>query len=220
MLKSFTIILVLILTISCSFSQQISSKLIAIKCGKLIDGKSDKVTEHVVILVEDNRIKQVGQNIAIPSNAEVIDLSNATVLPGFIDCHTHLLLHEGDYDEQLLKESIAFRAIRGVVAAKQTLDAGFTAVRDVETEGAMYDDVALREAVNQGFIPGPRIQASTRALSITGGYAPYGYSPEMNQVLPYGVQVADGVNKPFSNDLGVSQGRSHFLYSGPSPELN
>ena len=141
MCKSFTNALVLILVVSCAaLSQHSSSKLVAIKCGKLIDGKSDKVMEHVVILVEDNHIKQVGQNVAIPPNTEVVDLTSATVLPGFIDCHTHLLLHEGDYDEQLLKESIAFRAIRGVVAAKQTLDAGFTTVRDVETEGAMYDD--------------------------------------------------------------------------------
>lgn len=167
-----------------------SQEVIAIKCGKMIDVRAERVRENVVIVVEGKKIKTVGREI--PTGAHVIELSKATVLPGLIDSHTHLVLHEGDYDQQLLKESQAFRAIRSVVAAEKTLKAGFTTVRDVETEGAMYVDVALREAINQGFISGPRIQAATRALSITGGYAPYGYSPEID--VPYGVQVADGVD--------------------------
>ncbi len=166
------------------------SRLLAIKCGRLIDGKNNLVQENVVIAMEGNIIKSVGASI--PSKAEIIDLSAATVLPGLIDSHTHLLLHEGDYDQQLLKESQAFRAIRGAVAAEKTLMAGFTAVRDVETEGAMYADVALRDAINGGYISGPRMQAATRALSVTGGYAPYGYAPEVE--VPYGVQIADGVD--------------------------
>ena len=182
-------IFALMLAVSCVFSQQTLPKPVAIKCGHLIDGKSDHAQDNVVIVVEGNTIKSIGT--AIPDGATVIDLSNATVLPGFIDCHTHLLLHGGDYDEQILKESQQYRAILSTVAAKKTLGAGFTTVRDVETEGAMYGDVALRDAINRGYIDGPRIQASTRALSITGGYAPYGYSPDVT--VPYGVQVADGV---------------------------
>ncbi|MBI4549072.1 MAG: amidohydrolase family protein [Ignavibacteriae bacterium] len=185
------LITALLMTAS-SFSQSSETKLFALKCGKLIDGKSDKVYENVAILINGNEIKDVGTNIPIPAGVDVIDLSNATVLPGLIDSHTHLLLHGGSYDDQLFKESLPFRAILGTVAAKKTLEAGFTTVRDVETEGAMYNDVALRDAINQGHIPGPRIQASTRALSITGGYAPYGYSPDVD--VPYGVQVADGID--------------------------
>jgi imidazolonepropionase-like amidohydrolase len=163
---------------------------LAIKCGTLIDGKSDRPQQNVVILIEGKTIKSI--SAAVPEGVEVIDLTNATVLPGLIDSHTHLVLHEGDYDNQLLKETQAFRAIRSVVAAEKTLLAGFTTVRDVETEGAMYVDVALRDAIQQGYIPGPRILAATRSLSITGGYAPYGYSSDIE--LPYGTQVADGVD--------------------------
>jgi len=165
----------------------------AIKCGRLIDGKSDKPIVDAVIIIEGDRIRRVGSNLAVPPDAEIIDLSEATVLPGLIDTHTHLLLHGGRYDDQLFKESLPYRAILGVVAAKKTLEAGFTTVRDVETEGAMYADVALRDAINQGHIPGPRIQASTRALSITGGYAPYGYAPEVD--IPFGAQLVDGVDE-------------------------
>lgn len=193
MMKSFiTFLIFTVLASLVSFAQQASTKLMAIKCGEIIDGKSDKPIENAVILIESNRIKNVGRNLPLPQGVEVIDLSNATVLPGLIDCHTHLLLHGGNYDDQLLKESIAYRAIRSTVAAKQTLEAGFTTVRDVETEGAMYADVALRDAINQGHVLGPRVQAATRALSITGGYAPYGYSHDVE--VPYGVQVADGVD--------------------------
>jgi len=190
MTKFITIVFVLLLALTPGAFFQ--PKLIAIKCGKLIDGKSDKVQENVSILIDGNTIKNVGTNIPIPADADVIDLSNATVLPGLIDSHTHLLLHGGLYDDQLFKESLAFRAILSTVAAKRTLEAGFTTVRDVETEGAMYNDVALRDAINQGHIPGPRIQAATRALSITGGYAPYGYAPEVD--IPFGAQLADGVD--------------------------
>jgi len=188
-MKKTACLLLLLGPLSSALSQ---SHLSAIRCGKLIDGRSDQPIENAVIIIEGNRIKEVGQLIPIPPGAEVIDLSNATVLPGLIDCHTHLVLHGGSYDDQLFKESLAYRAIRSVVAAKKTLEAGFTAVRDVETEGAMYNDVALRDAINQGHVPGPRIQASTRALSITGGYAPYGFSPDVD--VPFGAQLADGVD--------------------------
>ncbi len=184
-MKSF---IVFLLGTSCAaFSQ---STILAIKCGRLIDGRSEKPIINAVILVENDRIKDVGRSAKIPESAEIIDLSQSTVLPGLIDCHTHLLLHGGSYDDQILKESQAYRTILGTVAARRTLEAGFTTIRDVETEGAMYADAALRDAINKGVIPGPRIFASTRSLSITGGYAPYGYAID----VPYGSQLADGVD--------------------------
>ncbi|MGH7450536.1 MAG: amidohydrolase family protein [bacterium] len=164
---------------------------IAIKCGKLFDGKNDKLLDNQTIIVQGNRITAVGTNVPIPANARVIDLSKATVLPGLIDTHTHMLLHDGDYNDQLLKEQIAYRAIYASVNARQTLEGGVTTIRDLETEGAMYADVALRDAINNGIVPGPRMQASTRSLGITGGYSPYGISPEVPMV--YGAQIADGV---------------------------
>src|SRR5271170_8056367 len=122
-----------------------SQEKILIKAGKLIDVRGGRVLTNQNILVEGDRITQVGPAVAAPAGARTIDLSNATVLPGLIDNHTHVLLQAhptpADYDEQLIKESIAYRAIRGTVSAKIALENGFTAIRDLETEGAMYADV-------------------------------------------------------------------------------
>lgn len=190
-LKSMTLLFSVISLASAGFAQ---NKFLAIKAGKLIDGKSNAAQENVIILIDGNRISEVGKNLSIPANAEVIDLSNATVLPGFIDAHTHLLL-QGDvtseeYDEQIYKESIPYRTIRAVAAARAALMNGFTSMRDVETEGAMYADVDLKKAIDRGIIPGPRLWVSTRALSVTGRYGPRDYAWELD--LPKGVQIVDG----------------------------
>jgi imidazolonepropionase-like amidohydrolase len=148
--------------------------------------------ENVVLLVEGNKIRAVGKSVAIPSEAKVIDLGLATVMPGLIDCHTHMFLHGINYDEAILKKSQQYRAIWASVAARKTLLAGFTSVRDIETEGGGYGDVALRDAINDGIVIGPRMQCATRALSITGGYSPYGYSPDVD--IPKGAQIADGID--------------------------
>ena len=179
----------LILATSLGISQE---KIKVIKCGSLIDVKNEQVKKNVLILIKGNKIEKVG-TFEIPPGAEIIDLSDMTVLPGLIDSHVHLLLHEGSYDDQLLKESIPYRTIRAVVHAKQTLEAGFTTIRDLETEGAGYADVDLKTAINQGIIPGPRMQVSTRALSTTGGYALMGYSWEIQ--VPTGAQLVDGVDE-------------------------
>ena len=133
---------------------------------------------------------------AVPQGAQVIDLGDATLLPGLIDSHTHLFLQgevpsEGGYDHQLLYDGIALRAARATVSARRALEQGFTTIRDVETEGAGYGDVGIKQAVDRGYIPGPRIFASTRAISTSGGYPLEGYAPELVN-LPRGVQIVDG----------------------------
>ena len=164
----------------------------AIRCGRFFDGRNLSLQENIVILIEGNRIREVGKSITVPNDAKVIDLSRATVMPGLVDCHTHMYLHGTPYDDALLKRSLQYRAIWSTVAARKTLLAGFTSVRDLETEGAWYGDAALRDAINDGLVIGPRMQAATRALSVTGGYNPYGYSPDVE--IPHGAQLADGID--------------------------
>lgn len=171
---------------------------VLIKAGRLIDGRADQVQTNIGILIEGNRIKAVGPLAQIQGqagDARVIDLSSMTVLPGFIDAHTHLLL-QGDstseaYDVQLLYQSIAYRAILAARNARLSLEHGFTTIRDVETEGAMFADVDVKLAVNRGEVPGPRIFASTRAMAPTGMYPIL--SPNWELELPHGVQPVDGV---------------------------
>lgn len=175
--------------------------LVFIKAGRMIDVRAGRVLENQGILIEGDRIKAIGPLDAklspIPPGARVIDLSNATVLPGLSDCHTHILLQgditSEDYDEQLLKESIPYRTIRATVAVRTALMNGFTAMRDLETEGAMYADVDVKKAIERGIIPGPRMFVSTRAFSATGMYPLSGYSWELK--VPDGVQIVDGVDE-------------------------
>ncbi len=172
-----------------------AKKSVAIRAGKLIDGKSDKAVANALILIEDGKIASVTLGGSSPAGVELIDLSNATVLPGLIDAHTHILLQgdvtEEDYDVQLLKQSIPYRAILAARNAKIALDHGFTALRDLETEGAMYADVDVKTAINRGEVPGPRLFVSTRAMAPTGMYPLLGFSWELE--LPHGVQPVDGV---------------------------
>jgi imidazolonepropionase-like amidohydrolase len=172
---------------------------ILIKAGRLIDGRADQPQTNVGILIEGERIKAVGplaQIQAQAGNAKVVDLSTATVLPGFIDTHTHLLL-QGDptsesYDVQLLYQSIPYRAILASRNARIALLHGFTALRDLETEGAMYADVDVKQSINRGEVPGPRVFASTRAMAPTGMYPIVSSNWELE--LPHGVQPVDGVD--------------------------
>ncbi len=170
-----------------------AENLIAIKAARLIDGRGGAVVSPAVIVVRGNRIESIG--VAIPAGAQTIDLGDMTLLPGLIDAHTHILLQgdvtSADYDEQLFRESMPYRALRASRAVRIALDHGFTSLRDVETEGAMYTDVDVKRAINNGIIPGPRLFVSTRAMSVTGGYGPSGYSPEVT--YPMGVQIVDGV---------------------------
>ena len=168
-----------------------------IHAARLIDGKSDQVKSNVTILVTGDRIVAVGGDeisSRAPAGAVRIDLGSATLLPGLTDTHTHVLLQgditAADYDAQLLKESIPYRTIRATVAARTALLNGFTTIRDLETEGAMYADVDVKTAINRGVIPGPRMFVSTRAMAPTGTYPLLGYSWEVK--VPEGVQIVDG----------------------------
>src|SRR6476661_1729358 len=171
-----------------------SSSVVVIHAGAVIDGTSAAVRRDQAIVVRGNRIESIGPwtPSAVPSGARVVDLSSATVTPGWIDAHTHLMLDPagGDYDTQLLKQTNEFRAARATALARRMLDQGFTTVRDVETEGAGYADVGLKQAVEAGYVVGPRMYVSTRAISSTGGYEPNGYSPERD--IPAGAQLVDG----------------------------
>jgi len=183
--------LILLLLLAASAHAQV----IVIKAARLVDGRGGEVVAPAMIVVRGNKIESAGRAAAPPAGAEVIDLGDATLLPGLIDAHVHLLLQGDvtteDYDVQIFKESMAYRALRASRAAKIGLEHGFTTMRDLETEGAMYTDVDLKRAINNGIIPGPRLFVSTRALSVTGGYGPSGYSPEIS--YPRGVQIVDGV---------------------------
>ncbi len=174
-----------------------TGRVVVLKAARLIDGRSGNVTTPGVVVVRNNRIEAVGGHgtVTIPAGAETIDLGDATLLPGLIDAHVHTLL-QGDvtteeYDGQLFRESTAYRALRASRAVKIGLEHGFTTMRDLETEGAGYTDVDVKRAINNGIIPGPRLIVSTRAMSVTGGYGPSGYAPDV--IYPMGVQIVDGV---------------------------
>ncbi|MCX6578265.1 MAG: amidohydrolase family protein [Candidatus Aminicenantes bacterium] len=165
-----------------------------IKAGRLIDGKSAEILRNVIVVVQGNKITALGQNVDIPKDAVLLDLSDKTVLPGFIDTHTHIMLDGGDdYGSNLYKNSMPFRAIQAVANVSKVLWNGFTALRDVESEGAMYTDVDVKKAINTGIIPGPRLWVSTRGLSIPGRYGPDDYSWELD--LFKGLQMVNGTDE-------------------------
>src|SRR5262252_609376 len=174
-----------------------SAHVVIVRARALIDGTSAQPHANQEILIQGDRIAAVyaAGTRPTPPGAEILDLGTATLLPGLIDCHTHIFLQgevpaAGGYDVQLLKFQASYRAARAVVAARRALEQGFTTIRDVETEGAGYGDVGIKQAINEGYIPGPRMFVVTRAISTTGGYPLEGYAPEIT--VPKGAQLIDG----------------------------
>ena len=163
--------------------------------ARVLDPSGDRLLDGRDVLIENGRIAAIGAAgiLQAPAGTQKIDLTGLTLIPGLIEMHSHLLLHPYDetpWDDQVLKEPLELRTIRAVTAARATLEAGFTTVRDLGTEGAAFADVSLRDAIAQGMIPGPRVFAATRALVATGCYGPSGFDPRWE--VPKGAQEVTG----------------------------
>ena len=184
------LILFLILISTSIFAQD---KYTLFRPSRVFDGET--MHNNWQVLVKNQRIEAVGEKLIFPSTTEIIDIPNSTLLPGLIEGHSHLLLHpynETSWDDQVLRESRAERIARATVHARKTLLAGFTSVRDLGTEGADYDDVGLKTAIEKGIIIGPRMFVAGRALVATGSYGPKGFHSEIT--VPQGAEEADGVD--------------------------
>ena len=184
-----------------SVSVGLTAQVVAVRSKRMLDVKTGNYVNDAVVLIENGKITAVGSALVISKGAEVIDLGSATLLPGLIDAHTHLMArvadegsHNNNYILQLATKSEAYRALEGAVDARLTLQAGFTTVRDVENEGSGYADVALRTAIDRGLIEGPRMQVATRAIAATGGYLPERLSPDLKD-FPRGAQTITGADE-------------------------
>ncbi len=169
---------------------------ILLRPAQVFDGVNAQPHAGWSVLVEGDRIAAVGANLAAPAGAKVIDLPGETLLPGMIEGHSHLFLHpynETLWDDQVLHEPLALRTARAVVHAEKTLDAGFTTERDLGTEGAGYADVGLKQAINQGIVPGPRLLVSTKANVARGAYGPKGFEPGV--AVPQGAEEISGTDE-------------------------
>jgi len=168
---------------------------VLLKPARVFDGVTARPHDGWVVLVRGERIEAAGPagDVKVPGDARVIELPHATLLPGLIDAHTHLLLHpynEASWDDQVLKEPLALRVCRATNHARRVLLSGFTTIRDLGTEGAGYADVGLKQAIEEQIIPGPRLLVVTRAIVATGSYGPRGFAPEVR--VHQGAEEADG----------------------------
>ncbi|MDQ1728668.1 MAG: hypothetical protein QOD33_793 [Pyrinomonadaceae bacterium] len=168
-----------------------------LKPARVFDGESVQLHEGWVVLVRGEKIAAFGpaNGISAPAEAKIIELPGMTLLPGLIDAHSHVLLHpysETVWNDQVAREALSLRVARATNHLRSTLLAGFTTIRDLGTEGAGYADVGLKQAVQQGIIPGPRMLVATRAIVASGSYGPKGYAPEWT--VPQGAEEADGVD--------------------------
>jgi imidazolonepropionase-like amidohydrolase len=173
-----------------------------VKAARLLDVRKGSYVENAAVWIDGERIKEVASASEIlahaPKDAKIVDLGQATILPGLIDCHTHIMARipqgRDGYIVTLATKSEAARALEGAYDARITLEAGFTTVRDVESEGSGYADVALRDAINQGLAEGPRMLVATRAIAAVGQYNPFGVSPDLAN-FPTGAQMVSGVEE-------------------------
>jgi len=168
-----------------------------LKPAHIFDGESAQLHNNWAVLVRGEKIEAVGplNEIKAPADAKVTDLPNTTLMPGLIEAHSHILLHpysETVWNDQVAREALSLRVARATNHLRSELMAGFTTLRDLGTEGAGYADVGLKQAVNQGIIPGPRLVVVTRAIVATGSYGPKGYAPEWS--VPQGAEEADGID--------------------------
>src|SRR5438477_2776673 len=174
---------------------QQKDRYILLKPDRVFDG--EQMHADWIVLIKNNRIEQAGSmKFKLPAGTQIIELPGATLLPGLIEGHSHLFLHpynETSWDDQVLKESRAERTARAVEHAKATLMAGFTTVRDLGTEGSMYDDVGLKIAIQKGVVPGPRMICATRAIVAKGTYGPKSASADV--VLPQGAAEVGNVDE-------------------------
>jgi imidazolonepropionase-like amidohydrolase len=175
---------------------------VMVVAARVLDVRSGRYLQDAAVYVEGERIMSVGPSQTVvthaPEGTTIIALHNATVLAGLIDCHTHLMARapdgESGYQLSLLTKSQAYRALEGAANARATLHAGFTTVRDVESEGSGYADVALRDAINDGLVEGPRMQVATRGIAAVGQYQPLGVSPDLVG-FPTGAQMISGAEE-------------------------
>jgi len=168
-----------------------------LKPAHVFDGESAQLHDNWWVLVRGEKIEAAGpaSEIKAPSDAKMIDLPGTTLMPGLIDAHSHVMLHpysETVWNDQVAREALSLRVARATNHLRSTLLAGFTTIRDLGTEGAGYADVGLKQAVEQGIIPGPRMIVATRAIVASGSYGPKGYAPEWT--VPQGAEEADGVD--------------------------
>lgn len=165
---------------------------ILLRPARVFDGVDPRPHQGWSVLVRGEKIEAVGSDLVLPAGARVVELPGTTLMPGLIEGHSHLFLHpydETSWDDQVLKEPLALRTVRAVNHARDTLMAGFTTVRDLGTEGAGYADVGLKQAIEQGIVPGPRMLVATRAIVATGAYGPKNAEPDF---AARGAEEADG----------------------------
>ena len=197
-----------VVLIFCSLGALLAEDTVTVlRCGRLLDPASGSVTENAIVLVRGGRIDSVGKGAAVPAGARSVDLSRYTCLPGLIDSHTHVMLQPEDERgaPPVITKSLAFRTVQGVAAARKELEAGFTTLRDLDSEGAGFADVAVRDGINQGIIPGPRLLVSTYALTITGGHM-------NNTGLNPDLEVPDPATLADSRDAMIAEVRREVKY--------
>ena len=169
---------------------------VVLRPAQVFDGVDPHPHAGWEVVVQGDRIVAAGLNVIAPTGAKVIDLPGATLIPGMIEGHSHLFLHpynETKWDDQVLHEALALRTARAVVHAEKTLMAGFTTERDLGTEGAGYADVGLKQAIDQGIIPGPRLLVATKANVARGAYGPKGFEPGVK--IPQGAEEISGADE-------------------------